>query len=168
MVGGGVQEPRVAAPVTGAESVSAATWAGFAVMGFAMFIAVLDVQIVATSLTTIQEALDLFPDQISWIQTAYLIAEVIAIPLTGFLIRALSMRGLFVIAITLFTFASVGCAGSDSFASLIAWRVLQGFAGGTLIPMAFNRSRRLSDRLRGRSVLMRPARPASGPTAARG
>ncbi len=114
-----------------------ATWAGFAVMGFAMFIAVLDVQIVATSLTTIEEALDLFPDQISWIQTAYLIAEVIAIPLTGFLIRALSMRGLFVIAITLFTFASAGCAGSESFASLIAWRVLQGFAGGTLIPIAF-------------------------------
>jgi DHA2 family multidrug resistance protein len=118
-------------------TVPISTWAGFAVMGFAMFIAVLDVQIVATSLTTIQEALDLFPDEISWIQTAYLIAEVIAIPLTGLLIRALSMRGLFVISITLFTFASVGCAGSDSFASLIAWRVLQGFSGGALIPITF-------------------------------
>ena len=133
----GAEGQPFASPVGGAESVSIATWAGFAVMGFAMFIAVLDVQIVATSLTTIQEALDLFPDEISWIQTAYLIAEVIAIPLTGLLIRALSMRGLFVVAITLFTFASVGCAGSDSFASLIAWRVLQGFSGGTLIPMAF-------------------------------
>jgi DHA2 family multidrug resistance protein len=134
---GGVEKPVGVGPLVAAESVSAATWAGFAVMGFAMFIAVLDVQIVATSLTTIQEALDLFPDQISWIQTAYLIAEVIAIPLTGLLIRALSMRGLFVVAITLFTFASVGCAGSDSFASLIVWRVLQGFSGGTLIPIAF-------------------------------
>ncbi|MBI1212038.1 MAG: DHA2 family efflux MFS transporter permease subunit [Alphaproteobacteria bacterium] len=106
-------------------------------MGVAMFIAVLDVQIVATSLTTIQDALDLFPDQISWIQTAYLIAEVIAIPLTGLLIRGLSMRGLFVVAVTLFTFSSVGCAGSDSFETLIVWRALQGFFGGTLIPIAF-------------------------------
>jgi DHA2 family multidrug resistance protein len=120
-----------------ARSVTLATWAGFAIMSFAMFIAVLDVQIVATSLTNIQEALLLFPEEISWIQTAYLIAEVIAIPLTGLLTRTLSMRGLFVIAVTLFTFASVGCAGSDSFASLIAWRVLQGFFGGMLIPIAF-------------------------------
>src|SRR5215468_6254980 len=129
MPAGEQKAAAVAAPVGGDARVSLPTWIGFAVMGFAMFIAVLDVQIVATSLTTIQEALDLFPDQISWIQTAYLIAEVIAIPLTGLLIRALSMRGLFVIAITFFTFASVGCAGAASFESLIAWRVLQGFSG---------------------------------------
>ena len=51
----------------------------------------------------------------SWVQTAYLIAEVIAIPLTGFLTRALSMRWLFVLAISIFTLASLGCAASDSF-----------------------------------------------------
>jgi len=124
-------------PVT-TTTATLATWAGFAVMCFAMFIAILDVQIVATSLTSIQEALDLFPEEISWIQTAYLIAEVIAIPLTGLLTRTLSMRGLFVIAVTLFTFASVGCAGADNFSSLIAWRVLQGFFGGMLIPIAFS------------------------------
>lgn len=119
-------------------SVTAGTWIGFALMCFAMFIAILDVQIVATSLTTIQEALDLFPEEISWIQTAYLIAEVIAIPLTGLLTRTLSMRGVFVIAVTLFTFASVGCAGAQDFNALIAWRVLQGFFGGMLIPIAFS------------------------------
>jgi len=121
--GGGATAANDAVTTT---TVSIGTWAGFAVMGFAMFIAVLDVQIVATSLTNIQEALELFPEEISWIQTAYLIAEVIAIPLTGLLTRTLSMRGLFVIAVTLFTFASVGCAGADDFTSLIAWRVLQG------------------------------------------
>jgi DHA2 family multidrug resistance protein len=47
------------------------------------------------------------------------------------------MRGLFVVAVTLFTFSSVGCAGSSNFHELIAWRVLQGFTGGTLIPVAF-------------------------------
>ena len=67
-----------------------------------MFMAILDVQVVATSLPTIQSALAIPPDHMSWIQTAYLIAEVIAIPLTGFLTRLLSMRRLFVLAILIF------------------------------------------------------------------
>src|SRR5829696_696117 len=74
----------------------------------------------------------------SWVQTAYLIAEVVAIPLTGLLTRALSMRWLFVAALTLFTFASAGCAASQGFATLVGWRILQGFAGGTLIPAVFS------------------------------
>ena len=117
--------------------VSLATWAGFAAMCIGMFMAILDVQIVATSLPDIQQALSIAPEQMSWVQTAYLIAEVIAIPLTGLLMRALTMRWLFVGATSVFTLASVGCAASDSFGSLIAWRVLQGFAGGTLIPAVF-------------------------------
>jgi MFS transporter, DHA2 family, multidrug resistance protein len=113
-------------------------WPGFAVMGVGMFMAILDIQVVATSIPTIQKALAVRPDQISWIQTAYLIAEVIAIPLTGVLTRLLSMRWLFVAAIATFTVASFGCASSGGFASLVAWRVLQGFAGGTLIPAVFS------------------------------
>ncbi|THD43130.1 MAG: DHA2 family efflux MFS transporter permease subunit, partial [Bradyrhizobium sp.] len=70
--------------------------------------------------------------------TAYLIAEVIAIPLTGFLTRVLSMRWLFVASTVMFTLASLGCAASGGFAVLIAWRVLQGFSGGTLIPAVFS------------------------------
>ena len=103
-----------------------------------MFMAVLDVQVVATSLPTIQTALHIAREQMSWIQTAYVTAEVIAIPLTGFLTRVLSMRGLFVISVSLFTLASIGCAESGSFGSLIIWRVLQGLAGGTLIPTVFS------------------------------
>src|SRR5580700_1189643 len=118
--------------------VMARTWLGFASMCIGMFMAILDIQIVATSLPTIQEALGIRPDQMSWVQTAYLIAEVIAIPLTGFLTRLLSMRWLFVGAITVFTLSSLGCATSGSFATLIAWRVLQGLSGGTLIPAVFS------------------------------
>ena len=114
-----------------------ATWAGFAAMALGMFMAILDVQIVATSLPDIQSALGIAPDLMSWVQTAYLIAEIIAIPLTGLLMRALSMRWLFVVATALFTAASVGCAASQGFGGLIAWRVVQGFAGGTLIPLVF-------------------------------
>jgi DHA2 family multidrug resistance protein len=121
-----------------ANGADVSTWVGFAMMCLGMFMAILDIQVVATSLPTIQSALSLAPDQMSWIQTAYLIAEVIAIPLTGFLTRMLGMRWLFVLAIVLFTLASIGCAGSQNFATLVAWRVAQGFAGGTLIPAVFS------------------------------
>ncbi len=117
---------------------TAGTWIGFAAMCIGMFMAILDVQVVATSLPEIQGALGIAPDQMSWVQTAYLIAEVIAIPLTGFLTRLLSMRWLFVIALVFFTLASIGCASSNGFHGLVAWRVLQGFSGGTLIPGVFS------------------------------
>ena len=69
----------------------AIVWLGFLAMCIGMFMAILDVQVVATSLPTIQSALGIDPDQMSWIQTAYLIAEVVAIPLTGLLTRLLTM-----------------------------------------------------------------------------
>ncbi|WP_342729402.1 DHA2 family efflux MFS transporter permease subunit [Bradyrhizobium sp. B097] len=107
-------------------------------MCFGMFMAILDIQVVATSLPTIQRALAISPSAMSWIQTAYLIAEVIAIPLTGLFTHALSLRWLFAIAVSLFTIASVGCAFSGGFAVLLAFRVLQGFSGGVLIPAVFS------------------------------
>ena len=113
-------------------------WAGFAAMSLGMFMAILDIQVVVTSLPNIQEALGIAPEQMSWVQTAYLIAEVIAIPLTGLLTRVLTMRGLFVAAISLFSIASLGCAASTGFAALVACRVVQGFAGGVLIPSVFS------------------------------
>jgi DHA2 family multidrug resistance protein len=119
-------------------SVTAAVWTGFAMMCIGMFMAILDVQVVATSLATIQQALDIPQDQMSWIQTAYLIAEIISIPLTGFLTRLLTMRLLFVTAVSVFTVASIACAASVNFSSLITFRVLQGFSGGTLIPVVFS------------------------------
>ncbi len=115
-----------------------ATWLGFILMCLGMFMAILDIQVVATSLPAIAEALDISREAMSWIQTAYLIAEIIAIPLTGWLTRILTLRWLFVGAIALFTAASIGCAGSDSFATLILFRVGQGFAGGALIPAVFS------------------------------
>jgi len=119
------------------ERVPIRIWLGFGAMCLGMFMAILDIQVVATSLPDIRAALDVGVDQMSWIQTAYLIAEIIAIPLTGFLTRVLSMRGLFAIALSVFIAASIGCAASDSLSMLIAWRVLQGFSGGVLIPTVF-------------------------------
>ena len=116
---------------------SLATWTGFAAMCAGMFMAVLDIQIVATALPTIQTELAIRPDQMSWVQTSYLIAEVVAIPLTGLLTRALTMRWLSVMTIAAFTAASAGCAFSGSFETLLVWRIVQGLAGGLLIPQVF-------------------------------
>lgn len=121
----------------GAAAPSLRTWVAFAALCVGMFMAILDVQIVATSLPTIQTALAIQPEQMSWVQTSYLIAEVVAIPLTGILTRALTMRWLSVATLVVFTVASIGCAWSGSFASLLAWRVVQGLAGGLLIPQVF-------------------------------
>src|SRR5882762_10367983 len=116
----------------------AATWLGFVLMCVGMFMAILDIQVVATSLPAIQDALAISRDVMSWIQTAYLIAEIIAIPLTGWFTRVLTLRWLFVIAISLFTLASIGCAFRGNFPTLVSFRVLQGFAGGALIPAVFS------------------------------
>jgi MFS transporter, DHA2 family, multidrug resistance protein len=102
-----------------------------------MFMAVLDIQIVITSLGVIEKALKIGADRMSWVQTSYLIAEIVTIPLTGLLMRMFSMRKLLAIAVIMFTLASVGCALSNGFAMLVSFRVLQGMAAGVLMPLVF-------------------------------
>ena len=116
---------------------SLALWLGFGAMCVGMFMAILDIQVVASSLTNIGTALAIPVYRLGWIQTAYLMAEVIAIPLTGLLTRALSLRWMFAFATMGFTLASLGCAFCAHVESLIALRVLQGFCGGMLIPAVF-------------------------------
>jgi DHA2 family multidrug resistance protein len=135
-----------AAPESGRHSISSrisdvsvpfTAWLGFVAMCVGMFMAILDIQVVASSLPAMAEALDIPEDKLSWIQTSYLIAEIIAIPLTGFLTRAISVRWLFAGSTFAFTLASLGCALSDNFAELILLRTIQGFCGGALIPTVF-------------------------------
>ncbi len=114
-----------------------ATFFAFILMAFGMFMAILDIQIVAASLGQIQAGLSASPDEIAWVQTSYLIAEVVMIPLSGFLARALSIRWLFVISCAGFTLASVLCALATSIEGLIAARALQGFLGGAMIPTVY-------------------------------
>jgi MFS transporter, DHA2 family, multidrug resistance protein len=128
----------VAATPAALGGVSLRSWIGFIAMGIGMVLAILDVQIVASSLPDIQVGLRLQLDQLSWIQTAYLIAEVVAIPLTGWLTRVLSTRGAFIFGILGFTVASVGCAMATDFATMVPARIVQGFCGGLLIPLVFS------------------------------
>ncbi len=109
----------------------------FLAMVFGMFMAILDIQIVSASLTDIQAGLAASSDEIPWVQTSYLIAEVVAIPLSGFLSRALGTRLLFAISCAGFTFASFMCGMMTSIDGMIVWRAIQGFIGGGMIPTVF-------------------------------
>ncbi|MFT3987846.1 DHA2 family efflux MFS transporter permease subunit [Aestuariivirga sp.] len=109
----------------------------FVAMVFGMFMAILDIQIVSASLSEIQAGLSASPDEIAWVQTSYLIAEVIMIPLSGTLSRILSTRVLYTISAGGFTLMSFLCAQADSISSMIVFRALQGFIGGAMIPTVF-------------------------------
>ncbi|MGE3876594.1 MAG: DHA2 family efflux MFS transporter permease subunit [Parvibaculaceae bacterium] len=109
----------------------------FIAMAVGMFMAILDIQIVSSSLSEIQAGLAAGASEISWVQTSYLIAEVVMIPLSGFLSRALSTRYLFAIAAGGFTVTSALCATATSIDQMIVYRALQGFIGGAMIPSVF-------------------------------
>jgi DHA2 family multidrug resistance protein len=112
-------------------------WVGFMSMVFGMFMAILDIQIVSASISEIQAGLSASPDEAAWVQTSYLISEIVMIPLSGWLSRLLSTRVLFTISAAGFTLFSVCCAFSTSLGAMVTFRVLQGFLGGAMIPTVF-------------------------------
>ncbi|HUZ64914.1 MAG TPA: DHA2 family efflux MFS transporter permease subunit [Acetobacteraceae bacterium] len=112
----------------------------FVVMCAGMFAALLDIQIVASSLQEIGGGLSAAQDEISWVQTAYLIAEIIMIPLSGWLTRVFSTRWLFTISAAGFTLASMLCGLAWNIESMIVFRALQGLLGASMIPTVFTSS----------------------------
>jgi DHA2 family multidrug resistance protein len=112
-------------------------WFGVLAMVVGLFMAIMDVQIVTSSLTQIQGGLSASADEISWVQTAYLIADVVMVPLSGTLSRLLSTRVLFVTAALGFTGASALCATATSLSQMIVFRAMQGFSGGAMMPLVF-------------------------------
>ena len=112
----------------------------FAVMCVGMFIALLDIQIVASSLADIGGGLSAAQDEISWVQTAYLIAEICMIPLSGWLTRVFSTRWLFAASALGFTLSSILCGLAWDINSMILFRALQGLLGASMIPTVFTSS----------------------------
>ncbi|MBR0732479.1 multidrug efflux MFS transporter [Bradyrhizobium japonicum] len=127
--------PAPAAPATPA--VSAKTW--IAVIGATLgaFMAVLNIQIVNASLADIQGAIGAGIDDGGWISTSYLIAEIVVIPLSGWLAQVFSIRIYLLTNATLFLVFSAACALAQDLPQMIMLRAVQGFSGGVLIPMAF-------------------------------
>jgi DHA2 family multidrug resistance protein len=105
-----------------------------------MFMALLDIQIVASSLQNIGGGLSAAQDEISWVQTAYLIAEIIVIPLSGWLTRVFSTRWLFAASAAGFTLTSLLCGLAWNIESMIVFRALQGMLGASMIPTVFTSS----------------------------
>src|SRR6201995_3379354 len=109
----------------------------FATMTVGFFIALLDIQIVSASLRDIGGGLSAGGDEVAWGQTSYLIAEIIVIPLSGWLSRVMSTRWLFSISAAGFTLTSLMCGWAWDIQSMILFRALQGFLGGSMIPTVF-------------------------------
>lgn len=121
-----------------AEKVSLRHWVALVGAMLGAFMAVLDIQITNASLKDILGSLGATLDEGSWVSTSYLVAEIVVIPLTGWLSDVFSLRRYLLVNAALFLVFSVACAWSWNLSSLIVFRALQGFSGGVLIPTAFN------------------------------
>lgn len=119
------------------DQVSLKTWIGVFGTVLGAFMAVLDIQITNSSLRDIQAALGATLEEGSWISTSYLVAEIVVIPLTGWLSQIFSVRRYLLVNASLFILFSILCAFAWNLPSMIVFRALQGFTGGVLIPMAF-------------------------------
>ncbi len=110
---------------------------GFGGMAIGQFMAILDIQIVAASLPQIQAGVEASADQVSWIQTAYLIPEVVMIPLSAYLARLWGTQKVFMASCSGFLIMSVLAGCSTNIDMMIACRALQGFVGGAMVPTVF-------------------------------
>jgi len=112
----------------------------FSTICLGFFIALLDIQIVSSSLRDIGGGLSAGADETAWVQTSYLIAEIVVIPLSGWLSRVMSTRWLFCVSAAGFTLTNLLCGWAWDIRSMIVFRALQGFLGGSMIPTAFTTS----------------------------
>jgi DHA2 family multidrug resistance protein len=122
---------------TAGAAASPRVWVAVVGSTLGAFMAVLNIQIVNASLADIQGAIGAGIDDGGWISTAYLIAEIVVIPLTGWLSQVFSLRNYLIANALLFLFFSMACASAASLGQMIVLRAIQGFTGGVLIPMAF-------------------------------
>jgi DHA2 family multidrug resistance protein len=126
-----------ASPLGPADRASFTTWAMVLGSLLGAFMAVLNIQITNASLLYIEGGIGTGADNGAWITTAYLIGEIIVIPLTDYLSRVFSFRRYLIVNTILFLGFSVSCAFAQNLGQMIVLRALQGFSGGVLIPMAF-------------------------------
>ena len=122
---------------TQASAVPVKVWLAVIGANLGAFMAILNIQIVNASLADIQGAIGAGIDDGGWISTAYLVAEIVVIPLTGWLARVFSVRRYLLANAALFLVLSAACALAQNLGQMIVLRAVQGFTGGVLIPMAF-------------------------------
>jgi DHA2 family multidrug resistance protein len=113
------------------------TWIAVAGSLLGAFMAVLDIMIANASLPHIEGGIGTGGVYGAWITTAYLIGEIIVIPLTSFLSQVFSLRRYLLANVALFLLFSALCGQAHSLSEMIVFRALQGFSGGVMIPLAF-------------------------------
>ncbi len=123
-------------PTRAEELAQNGAWLAVAAGTLGAFVAALDISIVNASLPVIQGDIGASAPEATWIGTAYLVAEIVAITLSGWLERILGLRRLLLWSVATFATASLLCGLSTSLGMMIVGRALQGFSGGILIPMA--------------------------------
>ena len=126
------------APASALEEVSLKTWVAVIGSTIGAFLAILNIQVVGASLADIQGGIGAGIDDGGWITTSYLIAEIIVIPLSGWLANVFSLRVYLLTSTALFLALTAACAFAQTLPQMIAIRAAQGFAGGVLIPLAFS------------------------------
>src|SRR5262245_27177799 len=119
------------------DAVPVKTWVGVIGATIGAFMAVLNIHVTNACLRDIQAAIGAGLDEGGWISTAYLVAEIVAMPLCGWLAEVFSKRRYLIANGALFLASSVACAFARDLGQMIAFRALQGFFGGALIPLAF-------------------------------
>jgi len=118
-------------------AVSLKTWIAVGGGLLGAFLAVLNIQITNASLPYIEGGIGTGGVYGTWISTAYLIGEIIVIPMTDFLSRVFSLRRYLIVNTALFLLFATLCGQASSLGEMIVLRILQGFAGGVMIPLAF-------------------------------
>ena len=129
--------PAAGAPMGAKPQGSVRDWVAYLGASLGAFMAVLDIQITNSSLQDIQGSLGASLDEGSWISTGYLIAEIIVIPLTGWLALVFGLKRYLMANAVIFIGFSLLCGLATSLPEMILFRVGQGFTGGVLIPTAF-------------------------------
>jgi DHA2 family multidrug resistance protein len=125
-----------AVPPAGAEKADAGAWLAVAAGTIGALMATLDTSIVNSALPTIQGEIGASGAEGTWISTAYLVAEIVMIPLAGWLERIFGLRSFLLIAATAFTLFSMWCGISQDLPHMVIGRIGQGFFGGAMIPTA--------------------------------
>src|SRR5215468_4900482 len=114
--------------VTGSKPLITLVAMGGALMAF------IDISIVNVALSDMRASFGTPLDQIGWVSTGYMMANIVVIPMTGWFQRRFGFRRYFSASVLLFTVASALCGVAWNLPSLVLFRVLQGMGGGAIIP----------------------------------
>ncbi len=97
---------------------------------------IIDTSVANVALPHMQGSLNAGTDEVTWVLTSYLVSNAVVLPMTGWLARLFGRKRFLITCIILFTLSSLLCGASPNLATLIFFRILQGAAGGALIPIS--------------------------------